>query len=154
LFAVVIRLAATAADTERSWEIIADIAAPFAAFAQPGTNFFAPVDNDGYPASDHQEDILYRSTRRSGMLLCLEEIIPFLSPPVSATSRKLKRETKRTQTAPERVRVGGSLLLGINEHGGAAQEVWLTPEDRVRHCHLIGASGTGKSTLLFNLIKQ
>ena len=30
----------------------------------------------------------------------------------------------------------------------------LTPEQRVRHAHIIGASGTGKSTLLFNLIKQ
>ena len=30
----------------------------------------------------------------------------------------------------------------------------LTPEQRVRHTHIIGASGTGKSTLLFNLIKH
>ena len=27
-------------------------------------------------------------------------------------------------------------------------------DQRVRHCHIIGASGTGKSTLLFNLIRQ
>src|SRR5207302_1234934 len=32
--------------------------------------------------------------------------------------------------------------------------VRLTPEQRVRHCHIVGASGTGKSTLLFNLIRQ
>jgi hypothetical protein len=30
----------------------------------------------------------------------------------------------------------------------------LSAEQRTRHVHLIGASGTGKSTLLFNLIKQ
>lgn len=30
----------------------------------------------------------------------------------------------------------------------------VVPEQRVRHTHIIGASGTGKSTLLFNLIRQ
>jgi guanylate kinase len=30
----------------------------------------------------------------------------------------------------------------------------LSAEQRTRHCHIIGASGTGKSTLLFNLIRQ
>src|SRR5262249_23983706 len=29
-----------------------------------------------------------------------------------------------------------------------------TPEQRVRHTHIIGASGSGKSTLIFNLIRQ
>src|SRR6266705_2517525 len=33
-------------------------------------------------------------------------------------------------------------------------EVRLTKEQRVRHTHIIGVSGTGKSTLLFNLIRQ
>ena len=33
-------------------------------------------------------------------------------------------------------------------------EVRLSPEQRTRHCHIIGATGTGKSTLLFNLIKK
>src|SRR5439155_21995134 len=32
--------------------------------------------------------------------------------------------------------------------------VRLSPEHRTRHCHIIGTSGTGKSTLLFNLIRQ
>ncbi len=33
-------------------------------------------------------------------------------------------------------------------------EVRLSAEQRTRHMHIIGASGTGKSTLLFNLIRQ
>jgi len=46
------------------------------------------------------------------------------------------------------------LLLGSNEHAGETVEVRLSPEQRVHHTHIIGASGTGKSTLLFNLIQQ
>lgn len=32
--------------------------------------------------------------------------------------------------------------------------VYLTADQRVRHTHIIGSSGTGKSSLLFNLIQQ
>lgn len=154
LFAVVIRLAACGADSERAWQIVSDIAAPFSAFARPGGNFFVPLNNEGYPARAHEADILTRATRRSGMLLNTEELIPLLSPPVAATSRKLCRETKRTHNAPERLTESGTLFLGMNRHAGATREVWLTPEHRVRHTHVIGASGTGKSTFLLNLIRQ
>ncbi len=44
--------------------------------------------------------------------------------------------------------------MGINDHAGVAKEVWLTPEQRIRHLHLVGASGSGKTTLMFNLIRQ
>jgi len=154
LFAVVIRLVACAADAERAWQIVSDIAAPFSAFARPGGNFFVPLNNEGYPAGAHEADLLTRATRRSGMLLNTEELIPLLSPPVATTSRKLRRETKRTHVAPERLTESGALFLGMNRHAGMAHEVWLTPEHRVRHTHVIGASGTGKSTFLLNLIRQ
>src|SRR5271155_3608743 len=48
----------------------------------------------------------------------------------------------------------GGLVLGENIHAGKSLTVALSPEQRVRHCHIIGASGTGKSTLLFNMIRQ
>ena len=46
------------------------------------------------------------------------------------------------------------LFLGINEHAGEEKPVSLTREQRLRHMHIIGTSGTGKTTLLQNLIKQ
>jgi hypothetical protein len=52
------------------------------------------------------------------------------------------------------VRSEGGILLGHNLHAGQMAEVRLSPEQRVRHTHIIGASGTGKSTLLYNLIRQ
>ena len=48
----------------------------------------------------------------------------------------------------------GEVRLGINEHRGQRQEVWLPLEDRLRHTYVIGATGTGKSTLLLNLMVQ
>lgn len=154
LFGVVLRLASSASNTPRAWEIISDIAAALSALARPGSNYLIPLDDEGYPTREHEADILNRLSRRSGMLLSLDELIPLLTLPTTANSRKLRRETKRTNTAPQVLRNGGVLSLGTNTHAGTTNEVFLLPEHRVRHMHVIGASGTGKSTLLLNLIRQ
>lgn len=64
------------------------------------------------------------------------------------------RDTGKSKAAPQIVRASSGLLLGNNVHAGNTAEVRLTLEQRVRHTHIVGASGTGKSTLLFNLIRQ
>jgi len=75
--------------------------------------------------------------------------------PTSAVrSPKLRRETVKTRPVPKSLLSDRGLLLGHNEHAGQTTEVRLTTEQRVRHSHIIGASGTGKSTMLFNLIRQ
>ena len=154
LFGVVVRLASSAADTRRTWEIIADLAAPLSALARPGCNHLIPLDDEDYPVHEHEEDILNRLSHRSGMVLSMEELIPLLTPPTTATAKKLRRETKRTNAAPEMLLSAGALSLGINTHAGTKAEVFLSPEHRVRHMHVIGASGTGKTTMLLNLIRQ
>jgi len=89
------------------------------------------------------------------MLLNADELIGFVHLPGSAVrSPVFARHTGKTKPAPAIVRQSQGLLLGSNEHAGATVEARLSAEQRVRHCHIIGASGTGKSTLLFNLIKQ
>ena len=49
---------------------------------------------------------------------------------------------------------GHSMVLGENHHQGVDSTVTLSPEQRLRHMHVIGASGTGKSTFLLNTIRQ
>ncbi|HEY1903070.1 MAG TPA: helix-turn-helix domain-containing protein [Terracidiphilus sp.] len=44
--------------------------------------------------------------------------------------------------------------MGENSHAGQTTPVTLSAEQRSQHCYMIGASGTGKSTLLLNLILQ
>jgi len=46
------------------------------------------------------------------------------------------------------------LLLGINTYRGKSKEIFVTPEDRLRHFYVIGQTGTGKSTLLKNMVTQ
>jgi len=89
------------------------------------------------------------------MILNSDELIGFVHLPSSAVrSPVFQRQTTKTKAAPTIARNGIGLLLGNNEHAGETVEVKLSPEQRTRHCHIIGVSGTGKSTLLFNLIKN
>ena len=154
LFAAVVRILIRTANEDRLLQLGCDLAGSLRVFAHPNGNELIPLKNDDYPFVEHIEDILQRQSRRSGMILNSNEIIGFVHLPSSAVrSPVFQRQATKTKAAPAIVRQQG-LLLGHNDHAGESISVRLTPEQRTRHCHIIGASGTGKSTLLFNLIKQ
>src|ERR1035437_723495 len=88
------------------------------------------------------------------LLLNSDELIGFVHLPSTAVrSPAFQRQSVKSKSAPSIVRQHG-LLLGENDHAGQTIDVRLSAEQRTRHMHIIGASGTGKSTLLFNLIRQ
>jgi hypothetical protein len=152
LFAAVVRLAARAREFDQAWAIARDLAATLRVFASPGGNELIPLVNDGYQPRLHEEDVCRRQSHRSGMILTLGELAGFVHLPSPAVrSVKLQRIVRKSKAA---VSSPTGLLLGENSHAGVTCDVRLSPEQRARHLHLIGASGTGKSTLLFNLIRQ
>ncbi len=154
LFAAVIRVAARSPQYGRAWQIARALGGTLGQFANPLSNELIPLTNDGYPDDDHERDLLRRQTRRSGMLLNSEEVVSLVHLPSSSVrSAKLRREDGRTRAAPA-VALGNPVVLGENRHAGRTVVVTLGPEQRMRHTYLIGASGTGKSTLLLNLIVQ
>lgn len=153
LFAAVVRIAIRS--DERPWEIARELASALSGLADLQGNELIPLRNDDYPFDDHVEDVRSRQSRRSGMVLNRDELLGLVHLPTSAVrSAKLRRELTKTRPVPKAALAGSGLLLGINDHAGQVTEVRLTTEQRVRHSHIIGASGTGKSTLLFNLIRQ
>jgi hypothetical protein len=154
LFAAVIRVAAQSPTHERAWQIAKVLSATLAQFSHPSSNELIPLTNDDYNETDHEQGVLYRHSHRSGLLLNSEELVSFVHlPSESVRSAKLKRETKRTKAAPE-IAQGQDLILGENAHAGKIVQVSLTSDQRTRHMYAIGASGTGKSTLLLNCILQ
>mgnify|MGYP001017805502 CR=1 FL=1 len=155
LFAAVVRVVARSPESERSWEIVCNVAGALGAYGSPLGNELVPLTNEGYPSGEHELDVLSRQTRRSGMLLNADELVGFVHlPSANVRSERLRRQTEKTKPAPEAVRHDRGLILGTNVHAGVEASVVLTEETRVRHTHVIGASGTGKSTLLLNLIRQ
>ena len=155
LYAAVVRILVRTATTGRLHEIARELAGSLRAFASPQGNALIPLNNDDYPFDDHINDVLCRQSRRSGMILNSEELIGFVHLPSSAVrSPALVRDTGRTKAAPDIVQHRPGILIGDNEHNGETVEVYLTPEQRVRHTHIIGSNGTGKSSLLLNMIRQ
>ena len=154
LYAVVVRILVRTTTHQRLQAISREFAGSLCAFGNAQGNALIPLHNDDYPLAEHILDIVYRQSRRSGMILNSDELIGFVHLPSSAVrSPALQRETDKTKSAPMSVRHRG-LLLGSNENAGDTIEVRLSAEQRTRHIHVIGAPGVGKSTLLFNLIRQ
>jgi len=150
LFAAALRLAANSPTLGRAWEIVSDIAQAISAFE--GENALCPLDNAGYPTEEHLLDIRLRLTRRFGMFLGFDEMCALVAPPYRSRCRKLRQTIGRP--APTFIKAQGSLFLGKNFYANTEMDVILPADYRTRHIHLIGASGMGKTTLLFNLIRQ
>lgn len=154
LFAVAIRVGTACDDTDRARALAERIAGAFPQYREPLGNEFIPLTNDGYPDDAHWEDLVERRTRRSGMLLTADELLSLAHlPSESVRSPKLLRATNRTKAAPEPLPPAG-LVIGENVHNGRHRTVALDAEQRSRHMYVIGASGTGKSTLLIHCILQ
>jgi hypothetical protein len=154
MYAAIVRVAAASQNETRSWRIVQGLGAALAPLAIPGSNELVPLTNDDYSHSVHEADLLKRTTHRSGMLLSSNELMAFVHLPTPAVaSRTLARVGKRTAPVPAIARQG-DVVLGINVHEGVETPVSLTPEQRLQHVYIVGGSGTGKSTLLRNLILQ
>jgi hypothetical protein len=154
LFAAVLRVAAFSDTEARAWAIAKALGGALMQFANRAGNEFIPLTNDDYADHDHAEDVRARRSRRSGMLLNLDELASLAHlPSASVRVPQLKREEGRTKAAPVIVQ-SHKFTLGENTYAGHTTTVTLNADQRTQHCYLIGASGTGKSTLLLNMILQ
>jgi hypothetical protein len=154
MFAVVLRVAAKSTQKERALQIVRDIGGGLAGMSNPPGNELIPLSNDGYSADRHEQALLDRQSYRCGMLLNADELVSLVHPPSQIVrTEKLVRDNLQTKAAPSAV-PGRSLVLGMNRHLDEIREVTLSNDQRTRHVHVVGASGSGKSTFLLNLIKQ
>jgi len=154
LVACVIRAAASTASSTRAHKLVRGIGGSLMQLRDPKSNGLFPLENEEYDDALHELDVLARTTHRGGMLLNHEELTVLAHmPDASIRIPKLKRLAERTKAAPDLTK-GHGLILGVNEHRGVDMQVTLDTPHRMRHMHLIGASGTGKSTMFMTMIRQ
>jgi excisionase family DNA binding protein len=155
LYAVVIRVAAFSGDADQAAERAFSLANAVAAATHSDGNELRLLQHPDDMSFEAQvEDILERRTHRSGMLLSLSELATLVHPPsASVRSERLLRQSGRTKAAPK-IAIGHAIVLGTNEHDGDTSIVSLSADQRLRHVYAIGASGTGKSTLLLSMAAQ
>ncbi len=82
----------------------------------------------------------------------LATIIHFPSEGVES-SPQFKQSRAKHAPAPIDMPNHGT-LLGENVFRNMTRKIYMTPEDRLRHFYVIGQTGTGKTTLLKNMIVQ
>ena len=146
--------AARSDDRERCVSLLRGVAGALSALADPQGNELIPLDNEGYDAEQHEQDLLHRRSLRGGMLLNSSELTSLVHlPSASIQLPKLRQKQRRTRAAQAPV-LNKPCVLGINEHAETSVAVGLSADQRSRHMQVIGASGTGKSTLLLNMIAQ
>jgi DNA helicase HerA-like ATPase len=154
LFAVVARIAGQCATEERALQIFKSLAGCFSVFADPQSNEFIPLKNDDYDDEEHIRDVILRRSHRGGMLLNGSELISLVHfPSASVVAQKLHSLKQKSMKVPV-IATQNEFILGENIHNGIKTIVSLNQEQRLRHMHVVGATGTGKSTMLLNLIIQ
>lgn len=152
-----IRVVASAPSRERAERIISEIESSFNQFENAlgnGIGFSRAKGVNETRSALHKFTyrIFDEKTKSPMSIRELNTIMHF--PGDSVTSQpQLKQSKANTAPAPLGMAANG-LLLGTNVHRNARTDIHMTPEDRLRHFYVIGQTGTGKSTMLRNMIIQ
>lgn len=151
-----IRLVASAPTAARAQELVDNLQAPFTQFDDPRGNHLVFKSVGSWGIRDFLRDFTYRTFDSSiAMPLSLAEITSifhFTAERVT-TSRELKRSFGKQAPAPVDTPNDG-IVVGINKYGADEKEVRFGESDRLRHCYVIGQTGTGKTGLIKNMIRQ
>jgi hypothetical protein len=152
-----VRMVASASEKSRTEDILRDIESSFGQFANSGGNHllwrriergsaFRSLLNTFTFREFSKADALPLSYREAASLVHFPAKESFLSP-------EFKQAKAGAVAAPLGLSVSGT-LLGVNRYRGVETPAYLTAEDRLRHLYAIGQTGTGKTTLLKNMIIQ
>jgi hypothetical protein len=151
-----IRIVTSSRSKGEANEILADIESSFNQFANIKGNSLSFESVADRSLKSFLKDFSYRSFAQDLLLpLNLSELTTLLHFHTSALSSapQLKQTKAGAAPAPLDVPTAGT-LLGINRYRGTDTSVYMDAEDRLRHFYVIGQTGTGKSTMLKNMIVQ
>ena len=154
LYAVTIRAFAQAEELQDAATLLERISIGIMQGSKGTYNELVTLSNPEYEFETRAVDIVCRESHRLGMLLNIDELMTLLHfPGESIVSKKLYSSSRKTKETPA-IAKGKAFVLGENTHDGAIEEVSIGIEERLKHTHIIGATGTGKSTLITNLVLQ
>ncbi len=87
--------------------------------------------------------------------LNIKEVTSVLHFPSSSVKSSPQLKQAKAGSAPVPVDIAKEgIILGINKHRNMETKIYMTRDDRLRHFYTIGQTGTGKTTLLKNMIAQ
>ncbi|MDQ3075630.1 MAG: type IV secretion system DNA-binding domain-containing protein [bacterium] len=153
-----IRVITSAETQERAEAILAEIESSFNQFSEVASNSIIFEKLQGSDLKNLFHDFSYRVFSSNKIMpLNLKELASVFHFPIGVGSQPQLKEAKAgIAPAPmEMVSQGNTgVLLGINSYRGKDTEIRMSKEDRMRHMYVIGQTGTGKTTILKNMIYQ
>jgi hypothetical protein len=151
LFSVNLRIFASASTPLQAEDILSGFIAGFEQFSSPARNELRAVK------VKNPKQLVYQFVFRNfdpgkAMLLNSEEIASFYHFPISSTVTPRVKWLKSKEAPPPPNLPKSGMLLGRSVFQGEKKPVYIMDEDRRRHIYIIGQTGTGKSTLLGNMV--
>jgi len=151
-----IRIIASSKTRFEAESIISDLESAFNQFENTGSNKLSFERPEGKDLRQLFRNFSFRVFNSEyKMPLNLREITTIIHLPeneITGTSQ-LKQAKAGTAQAPLDLQRAG-ISLGKNIHRNIETEIFMSPEDRLRHMYIIGQTGTGKTTLLKQMIRQ
>ena len=151
-----IRLVASAGHEERARDIVANLASTFNQFEDPQGNRIVFKETSWWTTKGEMHNFVMRQSEASRALpLNFSELTSLyhLTAEGVRTSRELKQSRAKQSPAPTEMPEDG-IVLGFNQFGAEKKKVFFGKEDRLRHLYVVGQTGTGKTSLLINMINQ
>jgi hypothetical protein len=154
-FKVNIRLVASALTQERSETILAELENAFIQYESPGLNSFRVTRENKLRPKNIAFDFIFRNFRdNQGFVLSSEEVASvFHFPILSTETPKISWLKSRAAAPPNNIAKDG-IILGFNDYRGVETVIRHADDDRRRHFYIIGQTGTGKSTMIQEMVKQ
>lgn len=151
-----IRILTSALNKERAMDIAEGIKSSFNQFEDTLSNKFKFTLNSQRDFRKDAHNFSYRIfNEKEKIYLNTKELTSIVHIPVSSVSSIDSLERSRSSTAPAPFNTPtDGIILGVNKHKGLEREIKMLPSDRLRHMYVIGQTGTGKTTLLKNMIVQ
>ncbi|MFA6601490.1 MAG: DUF87 domain-containing protein [Candidatus Paceibacterota bacterium] len=154
--AVNLRLIASAENETQASQILGDIESAFNQFENTSGNrlSFNRVKKGDLKALLY--DFSFRlADSKNRLLLNLTELTSLMHFPATVMKSSPHLKVAKAGSAPVPLEIAKEgVILGLNRDRGLETKVFMTPDDRLRHFYVIGQTGTGKTTLLKNLIAQ
>ena len=155
LFEVNLRILASAENQIKAEQVLSNIEGAFAQFEFPDLNSFYSLRASGRFLKKMIYNFSFRLFNKSeSMWLSAEELTSVFHFPVIKIETPKVRFLKAKAAPPPSILPPSGIILGKNQFRGQETPIRLNPLDRRRHLYIIGQTGTGKSYLLRNLIKQ
>ncbi|MDQ5911864.1 MAG: hypothetical protein QG568_76 [Patescibacteria group bacterium] len=168
-----LRILASAANRQRAEDIITSIESSFGQFENSLGNGLKFDRVKEFALAELAHNYSYRLfDKEHSVPVSVRELTTIMHFPTESVSGTHQLKQSKAGSAPAPLGMPGAetkgfgtdargnqkthqnLFLGTNKHRNIDTPIYVTPEDRLRHFYVIGQTGTGKSTMLRNMIIQ